>query len=375
MKFLRNILLISSAILLILSCQQKNSPETIGIGLYASITGNVATLGQGVRQGIEMRLKEANAAGGIHGKKITLFVEDDRGNPEEAQSAAAKLISKHRVSAVLGAITSAGSLAGGPICQSNHVPMLTPGATNPKVTQIGDFIFRICWVDSYQGKLMAKFARNVLKAQRVGILYDVGTDYSSGLTEVFEDAIQELGAKVVAKESFSTGDNDFSAQLTVIRSKNPDVIFIPAYYTESGLIVLQARKLGIKSQLIGTDGWESPVMSEIAGNSLDGSYYCSHFFADDPDQRVREFDAKFRKDYGQPPSAPAALGYDAAGILVNALKIAGTDTFKIRDALAKTKNYPGVTGNITIDANRNALKPAVVLQFRGSKPQFVQKIF
>lgn len=366
-------LLISSTILTP-SCKQ-DAGDAIRIGLYAAMTGNVATLGQGVRQGIEMKFNEANSAGGVNGKKIVLFVEDDRGNPEEAQSAAAKLISKNRVAAVLGAITSGGSLAGGPICQSNRIPMITPGATNPRVTQIGDYIFRICWVDSFQGKLMAKFATSVLKVQRAAILFDIGTDYSSGLAEVFADSIQKMGAKVEARESFSSGDNDFSAQLTAIKTHQPDAIFVPAYYTEAGLIVLQARKLGIDSKFIGTDGWESPVLSEIAGNALDGSYYCTHFFSEDPDPVVQQFVATFRKQYDHPPAGPSALGYDAAGILVNAIKIAGPDPLKIRDALAKTKNYPGVTGKISIDSNRNAVKPAVVIHYRGNKQEFVQKIF
>jgi branched-chain amino acid transport system substrate-binding protein len=373
MKIFLTLLLISSNIL-ITSCK-KDATDTIRVGLYASMTGNVATLGQGVRQGIEMKFHETNSAGGVNGKKIVLFVEDDRGNPEEAQSAAAKLISKHQVVAVLGAITSGGSLAGGPICQSNRIPMLTPGATNPKVTQIGDFIFRICWVDSFQGTLMAKFATSVLKVQKAAILFDIGTDYSSGLTQVFADSFEKMGGKIVARESFSTGDNDFSAQLTSIRRHQPDVIFVPAYYTEAGLIVLQARKLGIDSKFIGTDGWESPVLSEIAGSALDGSYYCTHFFAEDPDPAVQQFVANFRKQYDHPPAGPSALGYDAAGILVNALKAVGPDPLKIRDALAGTKNYPGVTGSITIDSNRNAVKPAVVIHYRGNKQEFVQKIF
>jgi len=349
-------------------CSQSNQNE-IPIGFYAPMSGSTAYFGITVRQGVELALQGLK----VNGKELKLATVDDRGNPEEAQSAVTRLIMKDHVVAILGEASSSGSLAGGPICQQHGIPMLTPTATNPKVTEIGDYIFRICWIDPFQGELMAKFAINSLHARKMAILYDVGSDYSVGLVEVFTSTVEKLGGHIVEKKSFNAGDTDFSAQLTAIQSVNPDAVFLPVFYTEAGLILRQARSLQMKSDFLGSDGWDSPKLIEIGGEALNGSYFCTHFFSGDPAPLVQKFVAAYRSKFHQLPSMGSALGYDAARLLVQSLE-GGIDPKQIRDRLAATKNFPGVTGEITMNPQRNAVKPAVVLQIKDGQYHFVQKI-
>ena len=349
------------------ACNKKEDVNEIVIGEYGSMTGATATFGQSSKKGIEMAVDALNQSGGVLGKKIRLVVEDDQGKPEEAQTVVTKLINKDRVVAVLGEIASSNSLAGGPVCQSNRIPMVSPGSTNPKVTMVGDFIFRVCFIDPFQGQVMAKFATNTLRLKKVAILRDIKSDYSVGLANFFTEGFTKMGGTIAADESYSQGDKDFTAQLTSIKAKNPEGIFVPGYYTEVGLIARQARKLGIKVTLLGGDGWDSSKLWEIGGDALNGCYYSNHYSVDDPSPILQKFVMDYKARYGQTsdsiPDAMAALGYDAMLVLADAMKRANSSQpDSVRTALAQTQGFVGVTGTTTLDENRNAVKPAVVLE-------------
>lgn len=363
-------------ILLVASCSQpERTPEEIRIGVYGSMTGSTATFGQSTQKGVEMAVAEINGSGGVLGKQVRLFVEDDQGRPEEAQTVVTRLINRDRVIAVIGETASSRSLAAAPICQQSGIPMITPSSTSPKVTQVGDYIFRICFIDSFQGSVMAKFAAKTLHVSRVGILRDIKNEYSVGLADVFIENFQKYGGSISGDVSYSEGDTDFSAQLTSLKSGNPEAIFLPGYYTEVGLIAIQARKLGITVPLFGGDGWESPKLIEIGGVSLNGCYYSNHYSPDDPAPEVRNFVKGYRTRYKEAPDAVGALSYDAAKILIDAMRRAGSaEPTAIRNALKQTKAFAGVTGSITIDSNRNAVKPAVVLRVQDGKLQYVETI-
>jgi branched-chain amino acid transport system substrate-binding protein len=355
-------------------CNQENSNEIL-IGEYGSLTGATATFGQSAHKGITLALDSINSQGGVIGKKIKLITEDDQGKPEEAQTVVTKLINKDRVVAVLGEIASSNSLAGAPVCQANGIPMITPGSTNPRVTEVGDNIFRVCFIDPFQGSVMARFAFKTLQVTRVAILRDVRIDYSVGLADYFSKEFKALGGEIIADESYSQGDKDFSAQLTSLQSKKPEAVFVPGYYTEVGLIARQARKVGITAPLLGGDGWDSPKLFEIGGEALEGSFFSNHYSVDDPSPAIQTFVKSFQARYGETPDAMAALSYDAAMVLVDAIKRAGSARpDSIRMALAKTSGFMGVTGNTTLDEKRNAVKPAVVLEIKGGKSVFKETV-
>lgn len=363
----------------IVSCNRNSNTTSdskeILVGEYGSLTGTTATFGISTRNGVDMAKDELNRAGGVLGKQVRVIVEDDQGKPEEAQTVVTKLINKDRVMAVLGEVASSRSLAAAPVCQQNRVPMITPSSTNPRVTQIGDFIFRVCFIDPFQGLVMAKFATNTLKINRVAILRDIKNDYSVGLAGVFQENFEKMGGKIVGDESYSEGDTDFSAQLTSIKSKDPQAIYIPGYYTEVGLIARQSRKLGITVPLMGGDGWDSPRLWEIGGEALNDCYFSNHYSVDDPSPAIQKFVSEYKQRFNETPDALAALGYDAAKILFDAFRRANsTEPQKVRDALAQTKDFPGVTGKITIDENRNAVKPAVVLRVKDGKLVYVETV-
>jgi branched-chain amino acid transport system substrate-binding protein len=361
--------------LFILCCHPSKPSGEITIGGYGSLTGTTATFGQSAKKGIEMAIEEANKKGGVLKRKLRLVMEDDQGKPEEAQTVVSRLINRDRVVAVIGENASSRSLAAAPVCQSAKIPMISPSSTNPKVTEVGDYTFRVCFIDPFQGEVMAKFASNTLKVKQVAILQDIKNDYSVGLAEVFKTSFQKLGGTIVADESYSEGDSDFSAQLTSLKKSNPEAIFVPGYYTEVGLIARQARKLAISAPLLGGDGWESPKLWEIGGAALNDCYYSNHYSLNDPYPSVRRFVKAFKDRYRETPDAVAALSYDAAGILLHAIAEANsTNGEKIRSQLVATRNYPGVTGQITIDKRRNAVKPAVVLRVKNGKLEFVESI-
>jgi branched-chain amino acid transport system substrate-binding protein len=373
-------LLISGLILCtaLLSCSGNTGgadPSEIVIGEYGSLTGSTATFGISTKNGIDMAIDEINQAGGLLGRRVRVIVEDDQGRPEEAQTVVTKLITSNNVVAVLGEVASSRTLAAAPVAQQNRIPMITPSSTNPRVTEVGDYIFRVCFIDPFQGLVMAKFAANSLKIRNVAVLRDIKNDYSVGLADVFVENFKNMGGNIVADESYSEGDTDFSAQLTSIKARNPQAIFVPGYYTEVGLIARQAKQLGISAPLMGGDGWDSPSLIEIGGEALNGSYFSNHYSVDDPSPAIQKFVSDYKARFGEAPDALAGLGYDAANILFDAIRRANsTEGQAIRDMLAQTRDYNGVTGTITLDENRNAVKPAVVLQITDGRLQYLETI-
>ena len=345
------------------------------LGEVGSLTGAQATFGVSTHRGIELALQEANAAGGVKGRKLAVRVYDDQGRPEEAAQATTRLITQDKVVLILGEVASTNSMAMAEKAQAAGVPMISPSSTNPAVTQKGDYIFRVCFIDPFQGKVMAKFTRENLKLERVAILQDLKSDYSIGLTEVFTREFTALGGRILATESYAQGDTDFRAQLTSLKRARPQAVYIPGYYTDVGLIARQAREQGLTVPLLGSDGWDADVLYELGGEALEGSYFSSTYAADDPNPRVREFISRYQSAYGKVPDAAAVLGYEAARVAVDALGRARELTGPaIRDAIAATRDFPGVGGSITLDAQRNAVKPAVVLKISRGQAAFISTI-
>jgi branched-chain amino acid transport system substrate-binding protein len=373
-----SLILISLAVLSfgLLGCPPKenggNTSTAAGsgeilVGEYGSMTGQQATFGQSTHNGIIMAADEINAAGGINGRKIKVLSEDDQSKQEEAANAVTKLISQNNVLAILGEVASSASIAAAPICQSNKVPMISPSSTNDEVTRKGDYIFRICFTDSYQGEYEAVFADQWTtannKPKNVAMLLDVKSDYSQGLGKVFTAKFQALGGKIISTASYANGDSDFRSQLTAIKASNPSMLFVPGYYTDIGQIAIQARDLGITCPLLGGDGWESPKLIEIGGKALEGCYYTNHYFYADPAPVVANFVQKYKERFGQIPDALAALGYDDMKTLADAMKRATKlDGPSLRDAIAQTKGLTGVTGTITIGPERNAMGKKLVIE-------------
>lgn len=349
--------------------------DNLLIGEYGSLTGTTATFGTSTDRGIKMAFEELNAKGGILKKQLAVQAEDDGSQTEQVPSVVLKLINQDNVLAILGEVASSRSMAAAPLCQSAGVPMISPASTNPKVTTFGDDIFRTCFIDPFQGYVMAHFAHTNLKAKTAAVFTDSANDYSKGLAQFFTAEFKKEGGTIVDNESYAEGDKGFQSQLTKIKAANPDVIFVPGYYTEVGAIAVQARQAGITQVLLGGDGWDSPKLYDIGKDAIQGCYFSDHYSPQSKDPRVVAFVANYQKKYGEVPDAMAALSYDAAHILADAITRAGsTDRAKIRDAIAATKNYPGVTGNITMDANRNAVKPAVILKVVGDHAVYVATV-
>ncbi len=349
--------------------------DTLLLGEIGSLTGSEATFGISARNGIELALEEANKAGGVKGKKLAVRVYDSQGRVEEAAQAATRLITHDKVLVILGEAASSNSMAMAEKAQAAGVPMITPTSTNPAVTQKGDYIFRVCFIDSFQGYVMAKFARENLKLSRVAVLEDNKSDYSVGLKDVFARKFSEMGGTIVATESYSKGDTDFRAQLTAIKKTKPEALFVPGYYTDVGIIARQSRELGMTMPLLGGDGWESDKLFELGGDALEGSYFSNLYAVDNPDPILKKFIAKYQKVYGGVPDSVAALAYDAAWLAIDAMKRApDLSRASIRDAIAATKDFPGVAGVINLDKNRDAVKEAVVLKVENGTTKFVTTV-
>ena len=358
-------------------CGGEKTPEAqkIEIGFFGAMTGPQATFALSGKNGARLAIDQLNASGGVLGKKLDLLVEDDHNDPSEAASVVSKLITRDHVVALIGENASSRSLAAAPIAQNYQVPMVSPSSTNVEVTKKGDYIFRVCFLDSFQGKAVAAFAWETLRAKTAALLVDAKSDYSVGLADSFRRAFTELGGRIVAELKYAEGDSDFSAQLTALQSASPDAVMIPGYYTDAGLIARQARSLGLRAALLGADGWDSPKLAEIGGAAVEGAYFSNHYSVDDPSPAARAFVEDYRKAFGSPPDSIAALSYDAARLVADAMKRAGsTEGKRVRDALASTADFPGVTGTITMDADRNPVKPAVILKVEGGKFRFAATI-
>jgi branched-chain amino acid transport system substrate-binding protein len=344
--------------------------QEVKIGGVGPVTGEAATFGISTKNAYNMAVDEWNANGGVFGgRKVKLIFEDDKGDPAEGATVYTKLIQQDKVAAIVGTVMSKVSLAGAPICQMYGIPMISPTSTNEKVTLVGDYIFRACFIDPFQGTVGAQFAYNDLKARKAAAIFDIGNDYTKGLAENFRGKFEQLAGKgsVVAFEGHPTGTTDFKAQLTRILQGKPDVLYVPDYYNDVGLIAKQARELGFKGPMVGGDGWDSPDLVKIGGSAVNNCYFTNHYSPADTRPIVQDFVKKYKARFGSEPDALAALGYDAMNIMLDAIKRAGsTNGAAIRDALVKT-DINVVSGRITFDKNRNPIKSAVIIEIKDGK--------
>jgi len=352
----------------------------IKIGANLELSGNVASYGQSIKEGIDLALEEINKEG-IDGKKLKLVSVDNKSDATEATNGALKLISQDKVSAIIGAATSGDTLAQVQIAQDNKVPIITPTGTSPTVTvkdgKLNDYVFRTCFIDPFQGTVAANFAADTLKVKTAAILIDSSSDYSKGLADSFKKSFEAKGGKVVTTEAYVAKDTDFHAQVTNIKGKNPEFVFIPGYYEEVGLIVKQARELGLDVPLMGADGWDSPKLVELAGkDALNKTYITNHYSSGDTDKKVQDFVSAFKAKYnGKSPDAFNALGYDSAYFVADAIKRAGSsDPQKIQKALAKTDGLDLVTGKLKLDKNHDPIKSAVILEYQNGEQKFNTKV-
>lgn len=369
------LLILGLAAALFSACDKK-STDTILVGEFASLTGKEATFGISSHEGTQLAIEELNSAGGVLGKQVKLVTEDNQSKAGESANAVNKLISKDGAVAILGEVASSRSLEAAPICQKEGVPMISPSSTNPKVTETGDYVFRVCFIDPFQGTVMANFARKTLKAQKIAVFTDVKSDYSKGLAKFFKEAFTAAGGQIISELDFNGGDKDFKGQLTAIKATNPEGVFVPGYYTDAALICIQAKEVGLTVPIFGGDGWESEKLPEIGKDAVEGTYFSTHYSPDAGGPKGAAFIEAYKRRFnGKLPDAMAALGYDSAMILADAIKRAGaTEGAKIRDALASTKEYDAVTGKISINAKRDAEKSAVILQVKGGKFAYVETI-
>jgi branched-chain amino acid transport system substrate-binding protein len=341
---------------------------TLTIGHFACLTGATAMFGQSTEKGVQLAIDELNkAGGGLQAKVETL---DDASKVEQAVPVVTRLISQYQATAIVGEVASGRSIAAAPVCDAQQVPMVSPSSTNPDVTvnpqtkQVHPYVFRVCFTDPFQGAVMARFAKENLKLSRAAVLKDIKNPYRVGLAEGFKAKFTALQGQVVGEEAYSEGDKDFRTQLTKIQGLSPEVLIVPGYYNDAGLIVQQARTLGMKQPIIGGDGWDSPTLTKGSEQYFTDCYFSNHFSPEEKRPGVAEFVKAYQAKFnGDLPNALGALGYDAVKIVADAARRAGSlDRPALKDALAATKDYPGVTGQITIDAQHNAVKSAVVVR-------------
>ncbi|MCX6956652.1 MAG: ABC transporter substrate-binding protein [Verrucomicrobia bacterium] len=354
----------------------SGAAEPIKIGHYGSLTGKDGAFGAATGKGVRLAIEEINAKGGVLGRPLVYLVEDIQSKQGEAATAVKKLISRDKVVAVIGANASANSLEAAPICQNSKIPMMAISSTNPRVTEVGNYIFRICFIDPFQGAVLAKFAATSLHAKRVALLTAVNSPYSVGLSEVLRRDFVARGGEIVAEQKYNEGEKDFRAQVTAIRSAKPDVVAVTGFYTEAALICLQARSLGLDVPFIGGDGWEAPQLVELGGKAVENTYYSTYFSAENNAPEVRSFVERYKARWNnEVPEGVSALGYDAMYLIAAAMTKAGTtDSAALRDAIAATKDFPGVTGRTTIDEKRNSAKAAVMLTVKNGRSQFFESV-
>lgn len=356
----------------ILGC---NSSTDIKIGVSAPLTGDIAALGQSTKNAALMAQDAINAKGGLKVdgkmKKVKLIIEDDENKPESTATVFQKLINQDKVVAIIGSQSSKCSNAGAPIAERAKIPQISPWSTNPNVTKDRRYVFRACFIDPFQGKVVASFAKGNLQATTAAVLYDIASDYNKGIAEVFKAEFTAAGGTVVNFETYNTKDTDFSAQLTNIKSNNPDVLFLPNYYNEVPLQVQQARKLGITAKILGSDSWDNPELIELGGEAMNGTYFTNHYSPDNQSTAAQSFIAEYQKKFQKMPDAAAALTYDAANVLFDAITRSGkADSQSIRDALASTEDFQGVTGAITYNGTGDPVKGAVVVRVADKKFSF-----
>ena len=358
--------------LFVLACLSACSEKGVKIGVSAPLSGDIAALGQSTRNAVLLAQEEINAKGGIKVggamQKVTFIIEDDENKPEAAATVFQKLISQDKVVAIIGSQSSKCSNAGAPIAEAAGIPQISPWSTNPNVTSGKHFVFRACFIDPFQGKAVAGFARGKMKAATAAVLYDVASDYNKGIAEVFRDEFAKAGGKIVSFETYNTNDKDFSAQLSKIKGVNPDVLFLPNYFNDVPLQIQQARKLGMTCKVIGSDGWDNQELIKMGGKDMEGTYFTNHYSPDVDRPASKAFLAKYTKKYNSQVDAAAALTYDSVYLLVNAIEKAGkADPKAIRDAIAATKDFDGVTGAITFNGSGDPVKGAVIIRIENGK--------
>jgi branched-chain amino acid transport system substrate-binding protein len=360
---------------LLLALSALRSAEPVRVGFFMSLTGRDASFGEASIRGARLAVDEVNAAGGVLGRPMELVVEDNRSVAGESATAARKLITRDRVVALIGECSSGRTLEAAPVAQAAGVPLVTPAATSPKVTEVGDAIFRVCFVDPFQGEVLAAFARRRLGARRAALLLEAGSPYSVGLAEFFSRAFRAQGGEIVADQRYAGADTDFRAQLTAIRSARPDVIFLPGYYVAAGLVARQARELGLAASLLGGDGFEAPQLLEIGGEALEGACYSTHFSAENREAASRRFVASFQARHGAVPNGLSALSYDAVQLVADAIRRAGTtERAALRAALAATRDFAGVTGRTSLNERRDADKEAAIIRVTKGRLEFVETV-
>ena len=376
-KILLSLVLCAFMIVFLGACTEKSN--TIKIGVNAEMTGDMPAVGESCKKAAEMAVKEVNDAGGIdvggQKYKVDLFVEDNAGKPDQSASATQKLITQQKVHAIVGPNATRYALPASEIAESSKVVLISPWSTNPKTTLDAKtnapkkYVFRACFIDPFQGRVVAKFALDTLKAKKAAVLYDVASEYNKGIAEIFKETFEQSGGKVVAFETYTTNDKDFSGQLTKIKSTAPDMIFLPNYYSEIPLQIQQAKRLGIKAPFVGSDSWGSLELLKLCGNDCEGYYFSTHYAADAATPAATKFIEGFKAKYGIVPDDVAALTYDSFGLLFQALRSATKlDRQAIRDALAKIPKYEGVTGNMQFkEGAGDPTKSAVIVQIKGGK--------
>jgi branched-chain amino acid transport system substrate-binding protein len=386
MRALRTFVLAGAVVgLAIASCAKKSEQPGAGdeilIGEFGSLSGENAAFGRSSHNGVILAIEEVNATGGVLGKKVRILAEDNQSRNEQVTTIVKKLINQDKVVAVLGEVASSRSIAASAVCEEAGIPMVSPSSTNPAVTvdkrtgQVKSFIFRVCFIDPFQGTVLARFAHANLQLQNLAILLDVKQDYSQGLAQYFRAEFERLGGKIGSQEAYQGGDTDFRAQLTSIKDAGVQAVFVPGYYNDAANITKQARSLGITIPFLGGDGWSDPALFRLGGDAIQGAYVTDHYSAENQDPAVQKFVNTYRDRFGETPSGLSACGYDAAKILCDAIGRAGsTAAPAIRDALAATRDFDGVTGKITIDAEHNAVKPATVVQVQGAEFKYVTTI-
>ena len=366
---------------LVTGCGDTASKD-IKIGVVYELTGNTASFGTSAANGAKMAFKEINAKGGVLGKQIQPIVADNKGEPSESSNAMTKVITQDKVVAVTGFTTSSNGIAASTVAEANKIPFVAAATTNPKVTldektgKAKEYTFRVCFIDPFQGTVGANFALNSLKAKKAAIMIDNSSDYSKGLSQFFKDAFTKGGGQIIAEEAYLQKDQDFKTILTKLKATNPDILYVPGYYEEVGKIAKQAREMGMNMPIVGGDGWDSPKLTEIGGpQALNNTFFTNHYSVEDTSPLSKAFVENYKKEYGQMPDAMSVLGYDAAYVLVDAIKRANsTDPAKIREALAATKDFKGASGDLTLNSTHDAVKGAVILEMKDGKQVYKETV-
>ncbi|MGL5615446.1 MAG: ABC transporter substrate-binding protein [Sarcina sp.] len=379
-KFLALSLVIGVLASSLISCggdtaSNGGNDNVIKIGAIGPLSGKASTYGQSVKNGAELYIEEVNKAGGINGKEIKFIFEDDQADQNAAMNAFNKLVDSDKVSAIIGAVTSGPTLAIAPKSTTAKIPLITPTGTEPNITKNGgEYMFRGCYIDSYQGEILSSYASNDLKAKKAAVLYNVGSDYSKGIADTFKAEFEKAGGQVTQFLTYGNDDKDFNAQLTKIKTDNPEILILPDYYNVVALIAKQARDMGITAKFLGGDGWESEELYKLGGDSVNGAVYVNHYFKGDEDPVVKSFVDSYRTKYNAEPDAFAALAYDTTKILVEAIKTANSTEGEVIKNALKDMKLKGVTGEIYFDNDRSAIKGATIVEVDGAKTKLVTKV-